>query len=347
MTTTTGNTYSFLQFIDGKEKRIFPLYFLEGEDKFLVWEAVRYLISKILPPGLIEFNYSKLRGDKTLKATDIYSICMEFPINASKRVVYLEDISKVTAEERDRLAIYIEEGFKGTILIISSFSSPLQKAKSGKKLESVIKSKAAYVQCQMTEKEIEEWIISSMKHLGYEMRQDAAHFLRKRLGSDIWLIDLELKKLRAFCGNKKIVSRQDIEAISTYTPQAQMYQLTEHIIKGDSHNALKTFHELISQSDPSIGTLNYINRFFLGILEVQKAFREIGSMRDVARALKKPEYVIRKNLEVASKIKEHHLHKLTELLLMADLGMKRGKEKRLIFETLIIHLCTLFKRRES
>ncbi len=195
----------------------------------------------------------------------------------------------------------------------------------------------------MGEKEIEEWSISSMRLLGFEMKQDAAHLLRRRIGPDLWMIDIELKKLRAFCGVRKIVTRQDVEAISTYTPQAQMYQLTEHIVKGDVNGALKIFHELIFQSDPSLGILNYINRFFLGILEVQKSFQETGSVRESARILRKAEYVVKKNLEVASRLKEHHLQRIMELLLQADLGIKRGKEKRILFETLIVHLCMVLR----
>jgi DNA polymerase III subunit delta len=349
MTTMTGNTISFLQFVESREKDTFPLtypiYLLEGNDEFLIREALHYLVEKLLKEGLREFNYSRLKGDKTFKASEVYSLCMELPVMSARRVVYLEDTGKISSEEREKLAKYIEGGLKETVLIMSGESSSSQRGKSqtGKKLDSLLKSRAACIQCQMTEREIEDWISASMKYLGFEIRQDAAHELRRRIGPDLWLIDLELKKIRAYCGSRRIVSRQDVETISTHSPHSQMYQLTENIARGDTNNALKIFHELTFQSEPTLGILNYINRFFLGILEVRMCWRQSGSIREVAKLLKKSEFVVRKNVDIASLIEEQQLQKIAELLVQADFGMKKGKEKRLIFETLIVHLCMLFK----
>lgn len=349
MTTLAGNTISFLQFVESREKSAFPLaypiYLLEGNDEFLVREVRQYLVEKLLKEGLREFNYSRLKGDKTFKASEVYSLCMELPVMSPRRVVYVEDIGKISAEEKEKLARLIEGGLKETVLILSGESAALQKGKgqSGKRLESLLKSKAACIQCQMTEREIEDWISSSMKYLGFEIRQDAAHELRRRIGPDLWLIDLELKKIRAYCGARRIISRQDVETICTHSPHSQMYQLTEHIVKGDTNNALRIFNELTFQTEPTLGILNYINRFFLGILEVRVNWRQSGSVREVARLLKKSEFVVRKNVETASLIEEQHVQKIAEYIVQADFGMKKGKDKRLIFETLIVHLCMLFK----
>lgn len=344
------NSFTYSALIEDKTGKIFPVYFLEGEDEYLIKDSENHLVSKILGSSdLKDFNYSKLICSKDLKASDINSVCLEFPVFSKRRIVYLENIQKMSDSEKDILAAYIKNVYTDTVIIISNNSSPFSKGKSplGKKLESCLKEIAAHIQCYMNEREIEEWMIANMKRYGFELRHDAVGILRKRTNSDLFLISTELLKLRAFCDPRKIVSRQDIEAISSYTPQAQMYQITDSIFKGNADAAITAFHEMVSTSDPTVTMLNYINRAFMGMLEANKAFNETGSIREAAHKLKKPEYVIRKNIETSSLLTENNIQRITELLLLTDMNIKKGKDIIMSFELLFIHMSALFKKRAS
>jgi DNA polymerase III subunit delta len=340
--------YSFNEFLDIKDRKAFPLYYIEGEDDYLIREAFQMIQRKFLGASLLDFNYSKYTGYRDMKAQEIIMACMELPVMSPVRLVYVQDIQKLPAEEKDRLAQFLREDRSKTVLLLSSnaSSSGKDRAAVGKKLETVIKERGVTVQCSMAEGEIEEWIAQTLKRQGFEMRQDAAQLLRRRIGSDLWLISIEMSKLRAYCGPRKAITRQDVEALSTYTPQAQIYQITEHIMKGNVDGTLKTFHELVSLADPSVGTLYYINRFFINILESQRLVSQTGSTREAAKSMKKSEYWVKKNIEMASALNSASIQKITEALLQADYGIKRGKDITTIYEVLLIYLCNLFRRRD-
>ncbi|MDQ7822088.1 MAG: DNA polymerase III subunit delta [Candidatus Eremiobacteraeota bacterium] len=345
---TAGAALSFGQLLEGKEKKGSHLYYLEGADEFLLREAQRHLKARLLDPSLSDFNYSRIVGAKDVKAAAINALCQEFPLMSPLRVVALEEVQKMKEEETERLASYFADLPKTTVVILSFNTSAPQKGKNplGKKLESLIRAKAVQVQCSMAEREAEEWIIAHLKRSGYEIRQDAALLLRKRIGNDLWLISEELNKLKAYCGNRKIISRTDIESISAYTPQAQMYHITDSIMRGNADGALKAFYELTATEEPSLGMMSYLFRFFMGVIDAQRLFQETGSAREVARIQRKSEYVVRKNLELASSITGSHVYKIADALLQADLSIKKGKDRRIVFEMLIIHLCGLFRKRE-
>jgi DNA polymerase III subunit delta len=343
--TVQGITLSFPELLADREKRTFFLYYLEGDDEFLIKEAVNHLGSHLLAPEYREFNFHTLVATKETKAHEVMTLCLEFPVMSPLRVVYLEGVHRLSAEEKDRLSKNCAVPIKGTALILSTpQGDKKERLTLGKKLESLLKSMAFTILCSMNERETEEWITHILKRQGFEIRQDAIPYLRKRIGQDLWLLSIELSKLKAYGGSKKIISRQEIDAITTQTPQAQMYQITENIMKGNTDAVMKTFYELTATVEPSMGTLSYINRFFINILECRKMVRETGSVREAARILKKAEYGVKKSAELASQLTGPVLQKIMEACLQADLSIKKGKEKRVIYEVLLIHLCSLFKK---
>ncbi|MGV8119696.1 MAG: DNA polymerase III subunit delta [Candidatus Xenobiia bacterium LiM19] len=339
-------TWGFSQLLQSKEKKAFLFYYLEGNDEYLVKEAVTHITNTALDPQLRDFNFSRIKGSEKTEARAVYSLCLEFPLMSPVRIVYLEDLQKLDEKERDRLADFLKEELKGTIVILSAITSSSPKGKKGigKKMESLIKSKAVTVHCSLSESETEEWIIASLKRTGFEIRQDAAQLLRKRIGDDLWMLSTELTKLRSFCGSRRIITRQDVEAISSYTPQAQMYQLTEHITKGNIDGALHIYHEIAGTGEQNFGILFYINRYFLNIISVGREVSSLGSVREAAGKLKKSEYWVKKSAETASSLTGAHIQKISELLLQADVSIKKGKPFTTVMELLIVTLCGLFRR---
>jgi len=342
-------TWGFSQLLQSKEKKAFPVYYLEGNDEYLIREAAAHIVNSLLDPQLRDFNYSKIKASDKTEARAVLSLCLEFPLMSPVRIVYLEDLQKLDEKERDRLADFLKEELKGTVVILSvlSSSSPKGKKGIGRKMESLIKGRAVTVNCTLSESETDEWIIASLKRTGFEIRQDAAQMLRKRIGDDLWMLSTELQKLRSFCGSRRIVTRQDVEAISSYTPQAQMYQLTEHITKGNTDGALRIFHEIAGASDQNLGILFYINRYFLNIISVGREVSALGSVREAAGKLRKSEYWVKKSAETASALTGNHVQKITELLLQADVSIKKGKPQTTVMELLIVALCGLFRRRDE
>jgi len=342
-TSVKGKELSFTELLAGKEKKVSSLYFLDGDDEFLMKEAVSTLVSRLLTREQQDFNFHTLIGTKETKAHEIMSLCLELPLMSPLRVVYLEGIQRLGAEEKERLAKHLETPVKETAIIISSPQGE-KKTTMGKKLETLLRNRATIISCVMNERETEEWMNLVLKRRGFEIRQDAAMMLRKRIGQDLWLLSIELSKLQAYCGGKKVITRQEIESIATQTPQAQMYQITESIMKGNIDAAMQTFHELTATVEPSMGTLSYLNRFFVNILECQRVVSETGSVREAARILKKAEYGVRKSTELASQLTTPVIQRIIEYCIQADMGIKKGKDKRVIYEMLLIHLCSLFKK---
>ncbi|GEM_PF-1720928 len=342
-------TWGFSQLLQSKEKKAFPFYYLEGNDEYLIKEAVTHITNTWLDPRLKDFNFSRIKGTEKTEARAVFSLCLEFPLMSPNRIVYLEDLQKLDEKERDRLADFLKEETRGTIVILSALISSSAKGKKGigKKMESLIKSKAVTVHCALSDSETEEWIITSLKRTGFEIRQDAAQILRRRIGSDLWMLSTELTKLRSFCGSRRIITRQDVEAISSYTPQAQMYQLTEHITKGNIDGALRIYHEITGTGEQSLGILFYINRYFLNIISVGREVSSLGSVREAAGKLRKSEYWVKKSAEVASSLTGAQVQKISELLLQADVGIKKGKPFTTVMEVLIVTLSGLFRKREE
>jgi len=226
---------------------------LVGNDDFIIWDVHARLLNILLERSVRELNYSKISGTPDTKAGAIEAASEELPMMAKRRVVYLEDASKLPPAERVRLASYIRRMPRHTVLIVSApekLPGKLQKRGDastalGVELEQALSS-GLTIHCSLSPKEVEEWIEERMRWYGQEIRKDAARLLLRRIGPNLRMLDNEIKKVMAYAGEDRIVIRSHVEAVVPYYPDAKAYELTDSIGQRDASQALLVAHEMIT-----------------------------------------------------------------------------------------------------
>lgn len=335
-------TVSFLE-LDTVNPGEHRLYYLEGKDDFLLKEAAQHLIAHFLTEENREFNFNRLTASRDTTAGKIYALCQELPFLAKYKVLHVENFRALAADQKARLSELLKGGLGRSVLILSAGSSSDTKNTAGKKHENEIKNLGIVIQCSIDEKKMEQWIVKSMARRNRRISAEAAALLKNKIGGDFWMAHQELKKLEAYAGDRKNISVQDVEEIASAAVNSRIYQITDAVTSGRTDMALKYFYEITGNEEPSPSLLGYIKKYFLGIAEVQDVFRTAGSVSETAKILKKHEYTVKKSLETAEKMPKDLYPRLADLLLNADYAFKKGKIRRVVFETLLINLCRMFK----
>ena len=326
--------------------RIFPVFYLEGTDDTIINECYAELKQKLNLDTFSDFNMGFFEGAKSLKADSVISALSELPFLAPYRIIVLSAFQRVSPEEKEKIANFVKDGIGKSIFIILSNTSE-QKGRvseTKKKSENDLKKAGAFIDCRINDKNWNLWVRQYLKKFKIDIDFGALGLLKVKLGLDFGLAISELKKLQAYTYGKKKITAPDVEAVVSVSSGTQIYNISNCIVKGDSAEALKLYYKMIGTDTPSISFLMYLKRFFDGVAEV-KALQESGmDYVEISKELKKHEFVIKKNLEIASSASKDVLAKISEIILDSDFNFKSGQNEKLVFDLAIYRISALFKK---
>lgn len=172
------------------------VYLLHGDNSFLKEERVRAAVDRFSDPAMRDFNTDILRASET-DAGRLATALDALPMMSERRVVVVRDFSALRKDARAVLDRYLERPSPDTVLILV--------AAPGWKVEATVTSRAKVEECEaLDDDETVEWAKGRAAGLGTSLNDAAARLLIRATGSDLALIDGEVRKLRDFAGTEEI-----------------------------------------------------------------------------------------------------------------------------------------------
>ena len=89
------------------------------------------------------------------------------------------------------------------------------------------------------------WIAGYAGRFDTKITKRAAHMLPERLGNDLFVLSRELDKLVGYCGSRKQIREEDIEAITGGVVSTKVYEMVDAVSAGDSDRALQLYQNLV------------------------------------------------------------------------------------------------------
>ena len=176
----------------------------------------------------------------------------------------------------------------------------------------------------LSKSKMEQYIQKELKARGIEIENMALSKLMLYLGNDLWRISTELKKLIAFCSQKKIVDPQDIELLVKPNIESAIFETLEAIASQNKGKALSLVSRHIANNDSPFYLLSMINYQFRNLLLIKE--QEGKEYSHVVKELKPlSPFVIKKNLPLAKKFSRERLEKIYFKIFKIDVAIKTGK----------------------
>lgn len=303
------------------------LIFVYGDDTFRGREKVQEMKKrfgeKFDPSGmnLAEFKDKPQIGE-------VMQAVQSPPFLGKKRMTIIRDLVASTkkADATEWLA-----GFQKTpdssIVIFWEGSEP-KKVEAGEIFKVLKKSADVFLYCfpALSDAELIKWIAERAALLKLSIDRPALNEMAVRVGPDLWRMQLELEKLKAFVG----------DAVATIDAVCQMvhpnfddkiFDFVDAVSRRDNQAALKLLHEerLSGASDHHL--LSMLTRQ-VRILLGARALLEQNSRAtkdELAQAMHLHPYVAQKSLQQAKTFNLNALKAAHSILFQYDLGMKSGK----------------------
>jgi len=220
---------SYEQIIKDINQRHFkPIYFIDGDEPFLIDSILKALEASVLQEHERDFNQSILYGKET-EVLSIISEAKRFPMMAERVLVIVKEAQYL--RNLDALVSYAENPNPQTVLALGYKGKKLDKRS---KLAKVLGKNGVHLNTTaFREYEIPKWISSHSHTLGFRMDNLAVQLLADSLGNDLGRLHSEMKKLKILLAEGEVASKEFVASHVGIHKDYNLFELAKALGKGD------------------------------------------------------------------------------------------------------------------
>lgn len=321
-------------------------YLLYGKEKYLIENAVGYLINKYVK-GTEAFNYTKFKGSE-VKPEDIISACETYPVMNDKKLVLVRDVVDFLGENdlKDSFYDFLDDLSDFVILIFWDTGS----LKKTTKFYKFFKKKDRDMDfAKLSPADLNNFIKGYFIRKGKEIGPSELALFISESGynsknEDVSLLDLktEMDKIAAHARDKRIL-REDISSSITENIDTNIFKFLDAMMGRRSEEALKELHNLYKLGEPSLRIFTMIIRQVKNFLSYKILSSKNISQADIMNKMEVKKYEFGKIKSFEKNFTKEFLIDFYEELIKSDELFKTSSiDEKLIMESLIIKYCNKF-----
>jgi DNA polymerase-3 subunit delta len=254
------------------------VFFLHGEEEYLKEDMVAALVRAHLDPATRDFNFDQLYASNTEPET-IASITNTPPMMAEWRVVVVREAQALAASARTRAPIeaLLDRKIPGLALILVATLPDRSKAAFYERL----KKDATSVEFPaMDVADLPAWLTQETEARGATIDIAAARSLGAAIGSDLGVLAQEVAKLVEYVGERKKITKNDVEAVVGIVPQQNRWEWFDMVGAGNVSEARRALPILLDNGESGVGLV-----IGLGTHMLRVAIAAAGGERALSDAL--------------------------------------------------------------
>lgn len=333
--------------------KLYSLYVVGGEEKYLVKRAAGRLIKKAGEGPFPEFNSNEFSNDSTVDS--IADAAVALPFFAEHKCVSVADfnLEEKDGAELDKLYELLDQVPETTTLAFwyPTLDFDGKKSAKWKKFLKKVEEKGEVLLCgRRSVQDLQKLLLREAEKAGCSLSRQNAGRIVEYAGQNVTQLLGEIEKLCAFAlgqaqaaDNRAIpeITVEMIEALVPKTTETTVFLMSNALVAGNYEKAYALLDTLFYQNEEPIAILGALSSAYVDMYRVKTAL-ENGLPAAAAGEYgeyKGKEFRLRNAERSARNIKPETLRASLSLLLEADTALKGSRlEGRLVLEKLIAGL---------
>jgi len=318
-----------------KQPAISEVTAIVGDERFLQIEALEMLKQAIEKKhGMYEL------ASFTSKQTDIAQVLDEVrsgSLFSNKRLVVLDIHTKFFDKKETKEAVqkYLEKPSKSGFLVII-----IPKINKNTTLHKAINKNGLRVDCDpLKAYKLSEFVRIRAKNYGLKFETDALDFLVECVGGAVGPAASELDKLSVYLGDKKTISKSDIEDVLGYKGISNVWQLMDSMIAGNTTETSKQAYILMESGEEPAALIPLVIGQIKNLWIAVSSHREGQTSDNAMKIASIPPFKWNEWRKFVESYDTSLCNKLHQKLLKADLDVKLSNvPNQFIFENLVLSI---------
>ncbi len=307
-----------------------PVYLIYGEEAYLRENFRNSLIKALVKPG-DNLNYTRFAGG-SINPAEIVSLAITLPFMAEKRVILVSE-SGFFKKTPDEIADYLSEPSPDTVLIF--LENEVDKRSRGfltaKKEGYDVKAE------KFDDKKLVTWIAADFKRFNKKVTRETIEALMDRVGTDMNALDMEIRKLASYVGDRDVVTSDDVAVLVHRNPASTIFMMMDAIGSKQLGRAIACYYDMKAQKESAFAILSHIERHFRQMIAVNEMTQEQREDEVYLKGLGIQKFMVGKYLKQARKFSRNKMISVLEACAKADREIKLGEiDKDIAVELVII-----------
>lgn len=319
------------------------LYFLDGEEKYLVEYYAKKLMAKAGGGAFPDFNLQKFDGEAD---TDQIGAAVEaLPFLSERKCVAVSDLNEnsIRSGGEKKWIDLLAEIPETTVLLIyqPTLSVDERKNRGWKKFVTGLSKIGNTVRLNhRSEAQLEKLLCSGASRRGCELSRSNAAQIVRSCGSDLNTLLNELDKMCAFVRQGEI-SADVIDRLAVKNLEARVFDLSKAILSGAYDRAYEILDALLSQNEEPVSILAVLSGAYLDLYRVKVSLESGFTAREPAKHFDyaRKEFRLTNAERTCRRFSSEMLRASLQALLSADIALKSARgDRRIVLEKLIAQL---------
>ena len=325
------------------------LYFIYGEEKYLVKKYTELIVSKSVGKTPSDFELSRL-GSRA-SAEEILYACEQLPVFSQRKCVLVSDLNADALSDGDikSLESYFSDVSPSTVLIFSMPTSDISDGKKtsekkGAKLKKLLAAAEKYGAVTELQKrkdaDLEKQLVAWAEKRSCKLSQMNASKIIAICGTDMTTLRNETDKLTAYADGSEITAEM-INLLVTKNTEVRVYALSECIRRNDYNGAYKQLFALFEQNEKPEIILSVLSSSFADMYRMRVASESGKTAADVAADFKygKRDFLLKKAQQSSGRYSTQTLRKTLDIIINADIKLKGTQaDKCIVLESLLAEM---------
>lgn len=319
-----------------------PVYFLFGDEEFLIDEAVNRLLAAAVDESTRSFNFDLLYGAE-VSTVDIFERASAYPMMADRRVVVVREIDRTFAmrgrpDGASPFVRYVQSPPKTTVLVLTAATSEfMTKGKAKAPYNFLIDHATSIHFKKIYDREIPSWLSSRIHSRGREITPDAVELFIGYVGGTLRVLNNEIEKLFTFIEDRKKITAEDVRAIVGASRVYNVFELQKAIGTRNQELAIEIADRMLAGGESEQLILTMLVRYFTILWRLTELRARTRDNNELARGVGISPFFINEYLAALSRYPLPRIRSAFEHLLETDVKLKTTRlDSRLAVEMMVL-----------
>lgn len=329
-----------------KNNKTNGLFFLFGDEKYLVKNYTKKLENAVLPNSANSFNYEQF-DEFNFSLEKIQNFIDSLPFCSEKKFLKIINLKPESLSKNELNQFKdILKNLPDYITIVISQTSEEVNLKSGvwfglykffEKYGNILKLN------KLSKYRLENIASDFFKEKNVNITPKNIRGLIELCPNSLSDLNTELSKMHAFSLNKEI-SEEDVSNIVFCSEEANVFDLTKAITEPSLLKALNKLNILVSKKEEPVFILNIISSFYLDVYRVKLASIRNKENKDLLNFFdyKNKEFKLNLAQKYANRITLKKIKEILKQIAKVDLKLKTTNlNKKILLEELLVEILQL------
>ncbi len=309
---------SILEAIPEIKKRNFkPVYYFFGEDSYNLSYVLNTLEESFKPLLSSDFDKETIYSEDR-SISDIIGLALAFPFGSEKKLMVVKEAEKIKDKKPLKDYAVSPPGFT----VLAFFHNGTITNLNTEPFKTLSENNFLFESKELKGKNLVDWLISVAEEKGKKLSEENAQLFIDIAGENRSLLEDQLEKVCIFLNEKKEITIESIQHVSSNLKQFNIFDLQNAIGLRDKSKSFSVVINLIDNGAELTFIITMLTRYFTGLAKITELKSNNVPLMEAARIVGTHHFYYPAYEKARALYPDEKLVEVFRSLLKADVSVK-------------------------